>query len=70
MNLPAPHLSHSGCLPSGCTVPALQGVGSVLPVGAKWPASVSVHSLALVRLVALEYEPFAHGSAALAPSGQ
>ena len=42
----------------------------MLPVGAKWPAVVSVHSLRLARLVALEYEPFLHGSAALAPSGQ
>ena len=42
----------------------------MLPVGAKWPAVVSVHPLRLVRLVALEYEPFLHGSAALAPSGQ
>ena len=51
-------------------MPGLQGVCSVLPVGAKWPAVVSVHSLRLVRLVALEYEPLLHGSAALAPSGQ
>ena len=51
-------------------VPAAHGVSTVLPVGAKWPAVVSVHSLRLVRLVALEYEPFLHGSAALAPSGQ
>ena len=34
MNLPAPHLSHVGRLPSGCTVPVLHGVGPVLPVGA------------------------------------
>ena len=51
-------------------VPAAHGVSTVLPVGAKWPAVVSVHSLRLVRLVALEYEPFLHGSAVLAPSGQ
>ena len=51
-------------------VPAAHGVSSVLPVGAKWPAVVSVHSLRLVRLVALEYEPFLHGSAAPAPAGQ
>ena len=42
----------------------------VLPVGAKWPTSVAVHSMALVRLVALEYDPAAHGSGVLAPSGQ
>ena len=70
MNLPAAQLSHLGCLFPGCTVPALHGVCSVLPVGAKWPASVSTHSLSLVRFVAFEYEPFAHGSGALAPSGQ
>ena len=51
-------------------VPAAHGVSTVLPVGAKWPAVVSVHPRRLVRLVALEYEPFLHGSAALAPSGQ
>ena len=56
-----------GC---GCTVPALHGACSVLPVGAKWPGSVAVHSSALVRLVAFEYVPSAHGSGALAPSGQ
>ena len=55
---------------AGATVPGLQGVCWVLPVGAKWPAVVSVHSLRLVRLMALEYEPFSHGSAVLAPSGQ
>eukprot|EP00964_Phaeocystis_antarctica_P023483 scaffold13128_cov76-Phaeocystis_antarctica.AAC.3 len=49
MNLPAPHLSHVGCLVSGCTVPALHGVGSVLPVGAEWPLSVGVHRSALRR---------------------
>ena len=51
-------------------VPAAHGVSTVLPVGAKWPTVVFVHSVRLVRLVALEYEPFLHGSAALAPSGQ
>ena len=68
--MPAAQLSHLGCLLRGCTVPALHGVCSVLPVGEKWPASVSMHSLALVRFVAFEYEPFAHGSGVLAPSGQ
>ena len=29
-----------------------------------------MHSLALVRLIAFEYDPAAHGSGALAPSGQ
>ena len=42
----------------------------MLPVGAKWPASVAVHSAALMRVVALEYEPPVHGSAAAAPSAQ
>jgi len=70
MNLPAAQLSHFGCLLRFCTVPALHGVCSVLPVGAKWPSSVALHSSALVRLVAFEYEPSSHGSGALAPSGQ
>ena len=34
INLPASHLLHVGCASRGCTVPALHGVGSVLPVGA------------------------------------
>ena len=49
MNLPAAQLSHLGCLLLGCTVPALHGVCAVLPVGAKWPASVAVHSSALLH---------------------
>tara|TARA_B100000780_G_scaffold104293_1_gene72950 strand:+ start:365 stop:697 length:333 start_codon:yes stop_codon:yes gene_type:complete len=52
------------------TVPGLHGVCCVLPVGAKWPTLVSVHSLAMARLVELEDEPSLHGSGALAPSGQ
>ena len=52
------------------TVPGLQGVCCALPVGAKWPLSVGVHSAALVRLVELEYEPSWQGSGALAPNGQ
>ena len=70
INLPASQLSHLGCLLRGWKVPALHGVCSVLPVGAKWPASVSVHSLALERLVAFEYVPSLHGNGADAPSGQ
>ena len=54
----------------GATVPGLHGVCSVLPVGAKWPASVGVQSPALLRLVEVEYEPAAHGSAAAAPGAQ
>ena len=61
---------HAPMLAFGATVPGLHGICCVLPVGAKWPASVGVHWLALARLVAAEYEPSAHGSAALAPSGQ
>ena len=57
-------------LTAGATVPGLQGVCSVPPVGAKWPVVVSVHSLRLVRLVEMECKPFSHGSAVLAPSGQ
>ena len=49
MNLPAAQLSHLGCLLRSCTEPALHGVCSVLPVGAKWPASVAVHSSVLVE---------------------
>jgi len=51
-------------------VPGLHGVCSVLPVGAKWPGAVGVQLPALVRLVEVEYEPSAHGSAAAAPSAQ
>ena len=69
-NFPGLHSSHAPMLTRGATVPGLQGVCWVLPVGAKWPAVVSVHPLRLVRLVVLEYEPFLHGRAALAPSGQ
>ena len=69
-NLPAMHSSQAAVLLLGATVPGLHGVCSVLPVGAKWPASVSVHSAALGRLEAFEYVPSAHGSGALAPSGQ
>ena len=54
----------------GATVPGLHGVCLVLPVDAKWPLSVGVHSAALVRLVALECEPSLQGSAAAAPSAQ
>ena len=60
--VPASHLRHVPMLVLGATVPGLQGVCSMLPVGAKWPASVSVHSVS-VRLVKLEYEPSAHGTA-------
>ena len=38
--VPAAHLSHVALLLFGWTVPALHLVCSVLPVGAKWPASV------------------------------
>ena len=69
-NFPQLHSSHAPMLTTDANVPGLQGVCWVLPVGAKWPTVVSVHPLWLVRLVALEYEPFLHGSAVLAPSGQ
>ena len=68
--LPASHLSHAPMLGLGATVPGLHGVCSVLPVGAKWPGAVVVQSPALVRLVEVEYEPSAHGSAAAAPAAQ
>jgi hypothetical protein len=70
MKLPAAHGEQAPLPVLGWTVPALHGICSVLPVGAKWPGVVSVQSLARVRLVALEYEPSLHGSGALAPSGQ
>ena len=70
MKLPAAHGTQVPCPFVLAAVPGLHGVCCVLPVGAKWPASVSVHSLALVRLVELEYVPSLHGSAALAPLEQ
>ena len=54
INLPAPHLLHVSCAFSGCTVPALHGVGSVLPVGAWKPGTVGVQSAAELRSVLLE----------------
>ena len=68
--VPALHLTHEPMLASGATVPGLHGACSVLPVGAKWPASVSVHALRFVRLVDREYEPGKHGRATEVPSGQ
>ena len=68
--VPATHLTHELMPALGATVPGLHGVCSMLPVGAKWPGAVGVQSPALVRLVEVEYEPPAHGSAAAAPSGQ
>ena len=55
-NLPASHLRHAPMLDLGATVPGLHSVWWVLPVGAKWPLAAGVHSAALVRLVAVEYE--------------
>ena len=54
----------------GATVPGLHSACCVLPVGAKKPSAVGVHSAALVRLVAAEYEPSLHGSGADAPFSQ
>ena len=54
----------------GATVPGLHAVCWMLPVGAKWPGLVGVHSAALVRSVAFVYEPSLQGSGALAPAGQ
>ena len=50
--------------------PGAQGVGAVEPVAHELPAGHSVHSPAVVRLVALEKEPARHGSTALAPLAQ
>ena len=41
--VPASHLVHAPTLALGATVPALQGICCVLPVGEKWPASAAVH---------------------------
>jgi len=68
--VPASHLAHRPVLGCGAIVPGLHGVCSVLPVGAKWPGAVGVQSPALLRLVEVEYEPSAHGSAAAAPAAQ
>eukprot|EP00964_Phaeocystis_antarctica_P016976 scaffold9345_cov70-Phaeocystis_antarctica.AAC.1 len=46
-NSPGSHNSHAPMLTTDANVPGLQGVCWVLPVGAKWPAVVSVHSLRL-----------------------
>ena len=54
----------------GATVPGLHSVWCVLPVGAKWPLAVGVHSAALVRLIEAEYEPSLHDSGADAPIRQ
>eukprot|EP00964_Phaeocystis_antarctica_P113999 scaffold77963_cov67-Phaeocystis_antarctica.AAC.1 len=62
--------AHAPILTPDANVPGLHGVSTVLPVGAKLPLSDGVHSLGPVRLVEIEYEPFSHGSAAPAPSGQ
>ena len=67
---PSGHALHAPMLALGANMPGLHGVCSVLPVGAKWPASVVVQSSALLRLVEVEYEPAAHGSAAAAPAAQ
>ena len=68
--VPAAHLSHVAMLALGATVPGLHAVCLVLPVGAKWPSSVPVHSLRLLRLAETEYEPGNHGRATEVPSGQ
>eukprot|EP00966_Prymnesium_polylepis_P150054 3466339-Prymnesium_polylepis.5 len=52
--LPASQCKHSPSPRVGATVPAAQSYGLTLPVGAKEPGAVSVHSLALAKLVELE----------------
>ena len=47
MKLPAAHGTQVPLLAMGWTVPGLHLVCSVLPVGEKWPASDSMHSLGL-----------------------
>ena len=51
--VPASHCTHAPRPPVGATVPEAHGVCSVLPVDAKKPASVFVHSEDMVRLVLL-----------------
>ena len=68
--VPELHGVHAASPPDAATVPAAHATCATLPVGAKEPGSVVVHSLANERLVALEYDPSVHGSAAAAPVGQ
>jgi hypothetical protein len=58
--------AHFDVLALGATVPGLHGVCSSLPVVAKKPGVACVHWVMFVRLVAGEYVPPLHGSAALA----
>ena len=51
-------------------VPAMQGVGFVLPAAQNRPSGHDVHSDPEVRLVASEKLPAGHTCAADAPSGQ
>ena len=55
--LPASHCTHAPSLPVGATVPEAHGVCSILPVDAKKPVSVSVHSDDMARSVLLLYVP-------------
>ena len=67
---PSGHAAHVAAPEWFTADPTAHGVCSVLPVAAKKPGSVSVHSVSLMRLVAAEYEPSLQGIGALAPSGQ
>ena len=53
-NSPGLHCTHEPCPPDDATVPAAQHVCATLPVDAKWPGSVCVHSSALPKLVLIE----------------
>ena len=59
-----------GCPSFAAKVPGEHGVGSMLPVEQALPAGQSVQSIALVRLVAFEYDPRRQGKGKLVPLGQ
>ena len=68
--VPTKHGVHVACFSSALYVPGAHAVCSVLPVGAKWPASVSSHWSGCFKLLASEYVPEGHGSGAAEPSEQ
>ena len=53
-NVPFSHSSQASLRGPAAKLPSRHGVCFVEPVVAKWPGEASVHSLASVRLVALE----------------
>ena len=69
-NFPASHGLHAAFLVMFEKLPAMHGVGLVLPAAQKCPTGHGVHSESEAKLVALEYVPAEHTSAADAPCGQ